>query len=106
MSIKYYGTTKTRRERVLKRRIIGIIAIIAIMILGFGIVGILTDDGAEYQARVSVIEENHVLREENENLKTEVERLTTLIEEKDDYINKLTGDKNEPDNVGTTPRQQ
>lgn len=105
MSIEYYGNTKTQRERALRRRIIGIIAVVAIILLGFGIVGVLTDDGAEYQARLSAIEENHALREENEDLKAEVQRLTTLIEEKDDYINELTGGTIEPDSEGTTPRQ-
>lgn len=105
MSIEYYGNTKTQRERALRRRIIGIFIAVVTVLLGFGIVGVLTDDGAGYQARVSAIEENHQLRQENEDLKAEVQRLTTLIEEKDNYINELTGGEIEPDTEGATPRQ-
>ncbi len=103
MSIEYYGNTKTSRQRALRRRIIGIIAVVAVILLGVGIVGILTDDGAGYQERLSAIEENRTLRGENEDLKAEIERLTALIEEKDNYINELTGGEAETDS--TTPLQ-
>lgn len=103
MSIEYYGNTKTSRQRALRRRIIGIIAVVAVVLLGIGIIGVLTDNGAGYQARLSAIEENRTLRGENEDLKAEIERLTALIEEKDNYINELTGGEAEPE--GTTPRQ-
>lgn len=103
MSIEYYGNTKTQRERALKRRIIGIISIIAVILLGVGIIGVLTDTGAGYQERLSAIQENHTLRAENADLKAEVERLTAQLEEKDDYINELTG--GEVESVSITPRQ-
>lgn len=103
MSIEYYGNTKTSRQRALRRRIMGIIAVVAVILLGVGITGVLTDNGAGYQARLSAIEENRTLRGENEDLRAEVERLTALIEEKDNYINELTGGGVEPE--GTTPQQ-
>ncbi len=91
MSVEYYGNTKTQRARAMRRRIVGIISIIVVILLGVGIIGILTDTGAGYQERLSAIEENHSLRAENEELKAEVERLTSQLNEKDDYINELTG---------------
>ena len=91
MSVEYYGNTKTQRARALRRRIIGIISIILVILLGAWIIGVLTDNGAGYQERLSAIEENHTLRAENEELKAEVERLTSQLNEKDDYINELTG---------------
>ncbi len=91
MSIEYYGNTKTQRERAIKRRIVGIVSIIVVILLGVGIIGVLTDSGAGYQERLSAIEENHSLRAENEELKAEVERLTAQLSEKDNYINELTG---------------
>lgn len=103
MSIEYYGNTKTQRERALKRRITGIISVIAVILLGVGIIGILTDTGAGYQERLSAIEENHSLRAENEDLKAEVERLTAQLEEKDNYINELAGGEAESEDV--TPRR-
>ncbi len=91
MSVEYYGNTKTQRERLMRRRIAGIISIIVVILLGVGIIGVLTDTGAGYQERLSAIEENHALRAENEELRAEVERLTSQLNEKDDYINELTG---------------
>ena len=104
MSIEYYSNTKTRKQRALKRRILGIIAVIAIILLGVGIIGVLTDNGAGYQERKSAIEENHTLREENEDLKAEVSRLTEQLEDKDQYINELTGIEGEVTDDGTPPR--
>lgn len=91
MSVEYYGNTKTQRERLLRRKIVGIVSIIVVILLGVGIIGILTDTGAGYQERLSAIEENHRLRAENEELKEENERLNALLDDKDTYINKLTG---------------
>ena len=96
MSIEYYGNTKTQRERAMRRRIVGIVSIIFVILLGVGIIGVLTDSGAGYQERLSAIEENHSLRAENEELKAEVERLTAQLSEKDNYINELTGGEIEP----------
>ncbi len=90
MSIEYYGNTKTQRARAMRRRIVGIVSIVIVILLGAGIIGVLTDSGAGYQKRLSAIEENHSLRAENEELRAEVERLTTQLNEKDDYINELT----------------
>ena len=91
MTIEYYGNTKTQRKRLMRRRIVGIVSIVVIILLGVWIIGVLTDSGAGYEKRLTAIEENHSLRAENEELKAEVERLTAQLNERDDYINELTG---------------
>ena len=91
MNVEYYGNTKTQRDRLLRRRITGIVSIIVVILIGAGIIGVLTDSGAGYQERLSAIEENHRLRAENEELKEENERLNSMLDDKDNYINELTG---------------
>ena len=82
MKIESYGNTQSRKQRILKRRITGIVTILAIIIAGAFIIGIITDDNAEYMQYENAISENHQLKaqieeltEENENLKIEIEQL-------------------------------
>lgn len=91
MNSGYYSNIKSHRNRIAKRRITGIIIIIAIILAGVGIVGVLTDNGAGYQERVDIIKENQKLRSENAQLSEENEMLKTQLSEKDSYINELAG---------------
>jgi cell division protein FtsB len=86
MAIQSYGRIKEGRYRKLKKRITGLIIIAVIIIVAFGIIGVLAGNSAEYQERVSILQENHQLREENEELKAQIEALQGQVDEKDAYI--------------------
>lgn len=86
MGIQNYGKIEKGRYKKLKKRIIGLVIIAAIVVVGAGIIGVLVSDGEGYQQYVSVIEENHALKEQVEDLERQVEELQGTVAEKDEYI--------------------
>lgn len=93
MNINNYGKISSGRDKKLKRKIKGLIIALVIILTGVYIIGIITDDGPEYQERYSAIEENHALKEQVTQLQSEVASLENriaelegLINEKDAYI--------------------
>lgn len=88
MNFKVYRSITDDRKR-RNNKLIGLIIIIIILLTGVGILGILTEDGPEYQARKSMIEENHALKEEISGLKEDNKRLKKELKEKNDYIENL-----------------
>lgn len=84
MDIQYYSDGRGNKRNNLKRRIKGIILILVIILVAAGIIGILTDDNAEYKMRQSTIEENHVLKEQVEMLTEEVETLKAQLAQRDE----------------------
>ncbi len=96
MNIQNYGKISSGRDKKLKRRINGIIIAVIILLAGAFVIGVLTDDGPEYQERYSAIEENHALKEQVAQLRSEVAHLENRVaelegqvSEKDAFINSL-----------------
>lgn len=104
MNIHSYGRVNTDSRKSKNKKLIGIIIILVILLSGVGAVGVLTDDGAEYQARLSAIEENHKLSEENANLREENARLKKELKEKTNYIDNLP-EQDEDDEPTPSPSQ-
>lgn len=99
MDIQGYGKIQNGRRRKLKRRITGIIIAAVIVIIAVWIIGVLAQNSAEYQQRVSILEENHSLNEEAAELRQQVEDLQTYVEtlqgqvsERDAYIASIPTD--------------
>lgn len=90
MAAQNYGTVQSGRYRKLKKRIIGIIIIAVIVIIAVGLIGVLAGNSAEYQKRVSILEENHRLKEENAQLQQQ-------IADYEIYVNTLQGQVSERD---------
>lgn len=96
MNINGYGTMHSEKSRTRRRRVTGIVIIVAILLIGTGIIGVLTSDGPEYQMRATAIEENHILKEQVAELTKKVEKLEKELEEKEDYISALPTNTPEP----------
>lgn len=110
MNIQNYGAFSSDRNRTVKRKIKGIAILLIILLAGAFIIGILTDDGAEYRERYSAIEENHALKEqiinlqnENAELQNKISVLEATIGEKDSYINSLPTEPPEEETVSESP---
>lgn len=82
MNIQSYGNTQSRKRRKIKRYVTGICIILFIVFAALFIIGIFTSDTAEYEMRVTAIEENHILKEQISGLEEEIERLKSELEEK------------------------
>lgn len=96
MNIQNYGKISSGREKKFTRKIKGIIIALIIIFAGAAVIGILTDNGTEYQERYSAIKENHELKElvtqlqnDNSALESRVAELEGLITEKDAYISSM-----------------
>lgn len=86
MGIQNYGKVEKGRYKKLKKRITGIVIIALIAVVGAGVIGVLVSDGEGYQQYVSVIEENHTLKERVAELEAQVAELQGTVAEKDEYI--------------------
>ena len=93
MQINGYGKVQQNRYKKLKRRLTGLIIILITAIITVALVGIFASDSQTFRDRVTVLEENHALREQTEELQSQVEALKQQIEnlegtvaEKDKYI--------------------
>ena len=86
MGIQNYGKVGTGKYKKLKKRIIGLVIIAAVIVVAAGVIGVLVSDGEGYQQYVSVIEENHALKEQVAELEAQVTELQGTVAEKDEYI--------------------
>ncbi|MGN0162746.1 MAG: hypothetical protein ACI4EA_04065 [Candidatus Ornithomonoglobus sp.] len=88
-----YGMIQSGRYNKIKRRIIGAVIIVILIIAAAWAIGVLAGNSAEYQERSSILQENHQLLEENAALKQQIAELQaqadTLqgqVSERDAYI--------------------
>lgn len=86
MGIQNYGKVEKGRHRKLKRRIIGLVIIAAVIFAGAGVIGVLVSDGEGYQEYLTILKENHELRAQVEELQERVSELEGTVAEKDEYI--------------------
>ncbi|MGN0183153.1 MAG: hypothetical protein ACI4DP_12230 [Candidatus Ornithomonoglobus sp.] len=91
-----YGKIQSGRYNKIKRRIIGAVIIIILIIAAAWAIGILAGNSAEYQERSSILQANHQLLEENAALKQQIEELQAQanalqgqVSERDAYIASL-----------------
>ena len=81
MGIQNYGKVGTGKYKKLKKRIIGLVIIAAVIVVAAGVIGVLVSDGEGYQQYVSVIEENHALKEQVAELEAQVAELQGTVAE-------------------------
>ena len=86
MNIQIYKKANTGKRKKLKKQITGLIIIGIVLISALWIIGIFAGDSDEYNERVSILEENHMLRQKLTELETENAGLKTRIAELEAYV--------------------
>ena len=109
MNIQNYGKISSGRDKKIKKKIKGIIIILLIILAGAFIIGVLTDDGPEYQKHASVISENRNLKAQVAELQSEISYLQNRVAElegqvieRDEFINSLPTESPEESTDETT----
>lgn len=86
MAINDFGKIQEGRRKRLKKRITWLIAAAVIILAAAAIIGVLTSKGEGYTERVTLLEENHKLKEQISALEEQVTALQGQVTEKDAYI--------------------
>ena len=81
MNIQIYKKANTGKRKKLKKQITGLIIIGIVFISALWIIGIFAGDSDEYNERVSILEENHILRQKLTilTLNRQVKELEALV---------------------------
>ncbi|MDD6563889.1 MAG: hypothetical protein PUF08_02285 [Clostridiales bacterium] len=104
MNMQNYGSMQGKKTRRTRRKIVGGIIILVILLAGLYILGVLTSNGPEYQMRTSMLEENHTLKEQVAELEEKIEGLEKEIESLKAYSD--TDDEPDKSDNPSTPRDE
>ena len=86
MNIQFYKKTDVGKRKKIKKRVSGLIIIGIVIIVALWIIGIFASNSEEYKERVSILEENHMLKQKTAELETRTATLEARIAELEAYI--------------------
>ena len=89
MNIQIYKKTDIGKRKKLKKQISGIIIIGIVFITALWIIGVFASNSEEYRTRVSILEENHMLKQKVAELETSNAGLEARLAELETYISGL-----------------
>jgi hypothetical protein len=89
MNIQFYNKTDIGKRKKLKKQISGIIIIGIVFIAALWIIGIFAGNSEEYRSRVSILEENHMLKQRVTELETSNAGLEARLAELEAYVSGL-----------------
>lgn len=85
---RYISYQRGSRKKLKRRITAAVIAVLVILAAAF-LIGKLTENSPEYQLKVSLVEENRVLREEVDELTARIAELENTVSAQEQYISEL-----------------
>ena len=86
MDTQRYVTFRRGSKKKLRRRVIAAGAALLVILAGAFVIGKLTEDSPEYRLKVSLVEENRILREQVDELTAYVNELQRTVSNQEQYI--------------------